>query len=351
MPLSTNTFKNVKPIPLQPLPRTPLISILIANYNYGKYIGEAIESVLSQTYQNFEIIICDDGSTDDSLAVIHKYSASNPRFRVICQPNMGHASALNTAFNVSRGDIIATLDADDMWVPDRLESVVNLFRERPECGLTVHPLTVIDSHNRVLRERYPRTSDEGWLAPRMLSGYSPVLPPSSGLSLHRKVAEVVFPLPQEFRSWADLVIAERAAFITPVCATAESKGYYRQHSSNTTGSAGPTTLPRIQNAISQIRRVVASHAGFVQKIHGITIDTQTWTEQRLGELILAERLYLYGTTPWTLIRKYAASPARACLWMLLFNLPQPLSLKLFQLWWGEWSHKRFFRRFIRLNRW
>ena len=69
----SETISALHPIELLPLPAEPLVSILISNYNYGRYIGESIQSALDQTYPNIELIVCDDGSTDDSLSVIEEY--------------------------------------------------------------------------------------------------------------------------------------------------------------------------------------------------------------------------------------------------------------------------------------
>ncbi|HXG36600.1 MAG TPA: glycosyltransferase, partial [Dehalococcoidia bacterium] len=76
---SPGLVKKLEPMQLPPLPQNPLVSVLIPNYNYGQYISDAIESVLNQTYQNFEIVICDDGSTDNSLEAIRRYAEQDNR--------------------------------------------------------------------------------------------------------------------------------------------------------------------------------------------------------------------------------------------------------------------------------
>lgn len=106
----------------------PLVSVIMTNYNYSAYIGEAISSVLNQTFKDFELIIVDDCSTDNSLEVIGKFTDS--RIGVVKQvQNMGVCVARNTGINVARGDLIAILDADDLFVPDKLERQVIQFLE------------------------------------------------------------------------------------------------------------------------------------------------------------------------------------------------------------------------------
>ncbi len=132
---SAEIAQRLKPVSLGPLPENPLVSVLTANYNYAAFLGEAIESVLAQIYTNFEMIVCDDGSTDKSCEVVEKYGQRDPRVRLLRQQNGGQASAWNTAYRECRGDIICFLDADDRYLPEKLEVVVQAFRSAPDSGL------------------------------------------------------------------------------------------------------------------------------------------------------------------------------------------------------------------------
>ena len=95
--------------------KSPLVSILINNYNYAQYLSQAIDSALGQTYTNTEIIVVDDGSTDNSREIINSYG--NQIISVL-KENGGQASAINAGFAASKGDIICLLDADDIFLPD-----------------------------------------------------------------------------------------------------------------------------------------------------------------------------------------------------------------------------------------
>ena len=130
--------QKLKPIELSPLPTRPLVSVLMANYDYGRYIGEAIESVLAQTYQQFELIVCDDGSTDNSREVIEQFVSRDSRVRLVSKENGGVASALNAAYAASTGEIICLLDSDDLFHPEKLKKVVEAFRKFPHSGFCVH---------------------------------------------------------------------------------------------------------------------------------------------------------------------------------------------------------------------
>ena len=134
----------LQPLPLTPLFSDPLVSVLVPNYNYGHYIGRAIESVLRQTYQKFEIIICDDGSTDDSLRVICDFAEKDKRVQYIVKENGGQASALNRAYEKSRGEIICILDSDDEFLPTKLETIVDVFKKESLPGMVIHRMEIRD---------------------------------------------------------------------------------------------------------------------------------------------------------------------------------------------------------------
>ena len=102
----------------------PLVSILINNYNYARFLGEAIDSALSQSYSPVEIILVDDGSTDQSREIISTYSS---RVIPIFKENGGQASAFNAGIAASRGDILCFLDSDDYFHPGKVARIVEIF--------------------------------------------------------------------------------------------------------------------------------------------------------------------------------------------------------------------------------
>ena len=112
--------------------REPLVSVIIPTYNSSQYIKEAIDSVLAQTYKNFEIIVIDDGSTDNTKEVLAPYLSV---IKYIYKNNGGPASARNRGIKEANGEFVAFLDADDVWKPDRLARGVDILDQRPEVGL------------------------------------------------------------------------------------------------------------------------------------------------------------------------------------------------------------------------
>ncbi len=137
-----------------------LISVILPVYNGAPYLDEAIKSILSQTYSNFEFIIINDGSTDNSLEIINRYKSIDDRIKVISRENRGLISSLNEGIEKSEGTYIARIDQDDVSLPRRLEVQLNymLKNHLDICG---GDFTNIDAQNNVLEEhKVPKTESE-----------------------------------------------------------------------------------------------------------------------------------------------------------------------------------------------
>lgn len=111
----------------------PKVTVIIPSYNHAKFIAEAIQSVLSQTYQDFDILICDDGSQDNSIEIIRQFT--DPRITFIVNPqNLGAAYTVNMMIKQANGKYIALLNSDDIWLPEKLEKQVTILDQNPELG-------------------------------------------------------------------------------------------------------------------------------------------------------------------------------------------------------------------------
>ncbi len=129
----------LEPIQLESLSEMPKVSCSSPTTTMGGYIGEAIESVLAQTYENFELIICDDGSTDNSMEMIDNYRQRDSRVHAIAKSNGGQASGFNTAFLASTGELICFLDSDDVFRPTKVACMVDAHRKNaPSAGFGIH---------------------------------------------------------------------------------------------------------------------------------------------------------------------------------------------------------------------
>src|SRR5208337_3644138 len=125
--------------------RSPLISVCMPVFNAERYVSEAINSVLSQTFKDFEFLILDDGSTDGSLAILKSYAERDPRIQLTSRPNKGLAPTLNELMDQARGEFVARMDADDISLPERLERQADYLRNHPDCVIVGCHALVIDS--------------------------------------------------------------------------------------------------------------------------------------------------------------------------------------------------------------
>ena len=111
----------------------PAVSIIIPNYNYARFIGETLQSVLDQTFTDFEAIVVDDGSKDNSVEVIRSFASRDARIRVVEKTNGGLSSARNAALPLLKGRLVTFLDSDDIWTPDFLSTMVEHFEKNPKA--------------------------------------------------------------------------------------------------------------------------------------------------------------------------------------------------------------------------
>jgi glycosyltransferase involved in cell wall biosynthesis len=126
----------------------PKVSVIIPSYNSMAFLPEVVESVLAQTFTNFELIIIDDGSSDRTSEWAGKIP--DPRVKLICQANQGVSVARNTGIAYSQGDYIAFLDADDVWKPTKLEQQAKVLDTNPEIGLVHTFVTYINEQGKPL---------------------------------------------------------------------------------------------------------------------------------------------------------------------------------------------------------
>lgn len=126
---------------------TPTFSVVVPAYNAARTIGAAIESVLAQTRDDFELIVVDDGSTDDTAARVEPY-LRDQRVRLVTQPNCGQASARNTAIATTSGEYVSLLDSDDLWLPQYLDLMGSGLDDHPSAAVAYTDAWVLDDRTR-----------------------------------------------------------------------------------------------------------------------------------------------------------------------------------------------------------
>ena len=126
-----------------------MISVIIPNYNNDKFIGDCLDSVLAQTYTDIEIIVVDDGSSDNSVAVIRKYCESNNNIKLICQKNLNAAIARNRGLSEAKGEFVMFLDSDDFLEKNALENLLNSLKSE-NADLAIGGYKEIDVDGKLL---------------------------------------------------------------------------------------------------------------------------------------------------------------------------------------------------------
>lgn len=210
---------------------TGLVTAIIPNYNYASYLTEAIDSVLAQTYPFIEIIVVDDGSTDGSREVLEGY---NGRVRAIFQQNGGVSAARNAGVAASLGEFIAFLDADDVWMPEKIERQVERFQRDRSLGLVHVGVSEIDAAGAVTGTRVDGL--EGNVAAELLLfERSVILGGGSGLMVTREAFDRAGGFDTQLSTSADWDFFYRIASRYPVGFVAEPLMKYRYHGSNMHG--------------------------------------------------------------------------------------------------------------------
>ena len=148
----------------------PTVSVIIPTYNRAHLIGKAIKSILNQTFQDFEIIVIDDGSTDNTEETVKSFN--NFKIRYICHANnQGVSVARNTGIRASRGKYIALLDSDDEWLPEKLDKQIKTFKsELPEVGVVYSNVLYIDESGKNINKLGNPKKVEGYIYEDLLGG-------------------------------------------------------------------------------------------------------------------------------------------------------------------------------------
>jgi glycosyltransferase involved in cell wall biosynthesis len=204
----------------------PSVSVLMPVYNAEPYLAEAVESILGQTFADFEFLIVNDGSTDRSRTILERYAARDGRIRLSSRPNTGHTVALNELLDLASGELLARMDADDVALPQRLARQVDYLREHRDVvcvGTAVH---FIDEAGRFLRNGHPAMDHEA-IQRRALAGDCPLNHPS--IMMRRAAVLAVGGYRPEFQPAEDLDLWLRLGEVGRLTNLPEVLMKYRQH--------------------------------------------------------------------------------------------------------------------------
>ena len=269
-------------------PEQPLVSIIVNNYNYARFLPKAIASACNQTYPQVEVIVVDDGSIDNSRDIIASFGES---IVPVYKANGGQASAFNAGFAASKGDIILFLDADDYLFPRAVEKIVAVWETDT---VKVHfLLDGIDAAGEPLGYTYPARGEylgRSNVIPKLLSRGVYGVAPTSGNALSRGALAQIFPIEEEkYRISADGYLATAIAFYGKIVALEEPLGAYRVHGNNNWGTSmsGKQFRSFIEHDLRKRDLLVEQATNFGYEIPGdLLLRTNTHLWARMASLRL-----------------------------------------------------------------
>lgn len=301
----------------------PSVTALIDTYNHEAFIEKAIDSVLQQDFPaaETEILVVDDGSTDRTPQIARKFS---PRVRLLRKNNGGQASAFNAGLAESRGEIVAFLDGDDWWTPNKLSAVVQVFTAEPEVGLVGHGVRQVFADNRE-RTEVPRESSRYRIRSvgdakrfRMQRGFFG----TSRMAYRQNILQAIGAVPETLRFEADEYLFTIAALLTDVLILKQALTFYRLHDRNLFQLA-PGNVEGVRKK-QQVLTALADTLNAKLKQIGVTQDIA----RAILESVQIERdvlrLTMESGFPWetvaTELRVMRAFHSDASVGQLLFSL-------------------------------
>ncbi|PYT64134.1 MAG: hypothetical protein DMG35_01485 [Acidobacteria bacterium] len=259
----------------------PFITVLITTYNYGRFVEQAIDSVFSQDYplDKIQILIVDDGSTDDTFERVKKYGC---RIDYLYKPNGGQASALNLGFANARGEIVALLDADDLFESLKLARIADAFQQDPALGMVYHRTREWRVETNQYREyEFIAISGDLHKEPDRFALYTPQV--TTCVCFRRTSVSPLLPIPENIRMNADCYLVALIPFLSPVLALDEFLSVYRIHGKNSfyldekqiPQEVRKNRLLTWQTAIEEMRKWLAAH-GYTQDLRPVRSLSIQW---------------------------------------------------------------------------
>jgi glycosyltransferase involved in cell wall biosynthesis len=281
--------------------RRVFVSVLIDTYNHERFIEEAISSVLTQDFPaaDREILVVDDGSTDRTPEILVKFAS---QVRILRKPNGGQASAFNHGIPECRGELIAFLDADDWWAPDKLTRVTSAMAAEPEVGFVGHGIITVfpdgTQKTEVLRDGF--CFQANGMSGALLFRRRCAFMGTSRMTVRRDLLQRIGPILPEIRIQADEYIYTLASVLMPMRILPEALTYYRVHADNGFHmlNADPVKLRRKQQALTILAKTLSSRLaefGIDQQVRrSLLVYTEACAEQL--------RLAMEGGWSWETVR-------------------------------------------------
>jgi glycosyltransferase involved in cell wall biosynthesis len=233
----------------------PTISVALCTYNGAKYLLSQLASLVQQTHLPFELIVCDDGSSDATPKILKDFAAGAP-FPVqlhFNEANLGSTKNFEKAIGLCQGDIIATCDQDDVWLPEKLQRFAELFAAEPEMGLAFSDAILVDDelrdtgHNLWNCYHFPPSLQKKqipWLDPNLLIRFNVIT--GACMAFRKELVPKLTPIPKEWihDAWIGMI----ASVVSHVRPVPEPLILYRRHDAQQVGASPLTLLRQLRNA-------------------------------------------------------------------------------------------------------
>jgi glycosyltransferase involved in cell wall biosynthesis len=273
----------------------PVVSVVTPAYNALQFLPDTIRSVVNQTFPDFEFIIVDDGSSDGTGEYISNYS--DRRIVALIRENRGPSAARNAGITVSRGKYIAFLDADDLWLPQKLDRQVQQMEADSEIGLTHTGISYIDEHSREIQPPLG-VSGQGMIRKAML--INPSVRCASTPLIRRSCFAQVGMFSEDLRQHADWDMWLRISEKFKIAIIDEPLTQYRQHSANMT-KAVEHMMTEMQTVIERaFERVPESGATLKHRAYGSAYMFAAWRAFYVNDRRMARQLQKSSWSAWPL---------------------------------------------------
>lgn len=282
----------------------PLFSVLVAAYNQAEYVAETLDTVAAQRWDDWELVVVDDGSTDGTgervAEWMERFCRTRPqRVALAVTPNRGQSAAMEHGFGMCAGRWVALLDSDDRWLPEKLARLAEEIAADPAAGMLMHPLHVVDAEGRRTGDVRPKRArlSHGDVRAEVRRTSRIVAPATTGMTLRADVFARLVPMPTKgFRTAADMYLALGAGLLAPVRAVDEPLAEYRMH------------------ADGQHVRTMLSPEGL-----GRWVELQDTLVRHFGLEEAARRNSYFVRHDFALAKLRSAPPAQAAAWARLLG--------------------------------
>jgi glycosyltransferase involved in cell wall biosynthesis len=278
----------------------PLLSVVIPSYNRADYIGETIESVLQQTYSNIEVVVIDDGSTDNTAQVVEPFA---PRVRYIRQENAERGASRNHGLRLAKGEYIAFLDSDDLWLPDKAERGIHFLRDRPGVGMLCTDAIEIDGEGKERRLLHAR-GYSGKVTGKLLQNNFVIMPTHlARTSVVREIGgfreERKLSGSEDWEMWVRLSLVAEIAYIPQVTAK------YRVHTANTMSSAEgmQRSMGRAAQLFNESEHLARTHKRSLRKMDAnvALVNAINYCSQRDRKNSMQLLAHAFASDPQTIL--------------------------------------------------